>query len=391
MALGPIEAVLRGRLDTKGPGVRRRAPLGDGLHTGIKILDALVPVAFGSHALVLGDRGSGKTAIAVDTILSQRGRGVHCVYVAIGQRLSEVGRVVELLEARGAMEHSTVVVASASDAAPLRCVAPFTGMTLAEHYRDTGRHALCVLDDLGSHAHAHEEVALLADRPLGGEGHPADLVSVHARLLERAARCRPAEGEPRGGGSLTVISLVETQSGDRSAFLPRSLSLLSDMQIVLDADLFRAGRRPAIDTHSSTTLARRSPIKALAGTGGWKYLGYDLLSYQAMAEFAKLAIDLDKKTRAQLDRGARLVEILKQDAHAPISAEQQALVLYAGTHGLLDDLQLSDLRRFERELLALVASEHQGLLDDLAHRSIDADLGDRMRQVIVQLKKSFRA
>lgn len=386
---GPIITELRGRAFAKGHGIVRRRPPLDPLHTGIKIIDALVPIAAGSQVLLLGDPASGKTTMAVDTILAQASKVCHCIYVAIGQRLGDVRRVVELLSARGAMEHTTVVVAAAHEPAPLRYLAPFTGMAIGEHYRDTGRHALCILDDLSSHASAYSEMSLLLDRPPGREGYPADTVSLHARLLERAALPAGAE-EARSGGSLTAISLVETRAGDCSAYIPRNLLAMSDGWIVLDPELIRAGVRPAVNVRASRACGR--PSRLMRPAIHWKNIGYAVQEHRAMAELARLTPDLDDRARAQLDRGARIIEVLQQAPHEPLPVEEQVLILRAVTRGLLGEIPLSELRRFERELYAYVASEHPRLLTDmLAVSRIDERLEQRMDGAIKAFTRAWLA
>jgi F-type H+-transporting ATPase subunit alpha len=388
---GPILTTLRGRIEARAPGLAARRPMSEPLLTGVAIIDACVPLARGQRQIVLGDRTTGKTTLAVDTILNQRGKGVFCVYVAIGQSLSEARSVVDLLAAHGAMEYTTVVVTSANQPAPTRHLAPFTGMALGEYFRDTGRHALCVFDDLSKHAVAHGETALLLGRLPGPDGHPVDGLSLHGRLLDRAGN-QADRGDPHSGGSLTALALVETQDGDASAHLPALLVELGDGQIALDAARFDSGVRPAVDVGASVSHAgpwARSP--GLMRLAGWKSKGGSLrdhlTNHRALTERVRLAPEIDAWTRAQLDQGARLIEIMKQPAHEPRSLGLQILVLFAAVHGLLDAIPIGDLQRFKATLRAFAESRHESLLDECgAARSLDKALEARMRAVIEAVK-----
>src|SRR3954469_1722540 len=392
---GPIESKLRGRVEVKAPGIIQRQPVTEPMQTGIKAIDSMIPIGRGQRELIIGDRQTGKTAVAVDTILNQKGKNVFCIYVAIGQKLSTVRQVVDRLEAAGAMEYTTVVGATASETAPLQFLAPYTGVTIGEFFRDTGRHCLCIYDDLSKQAVAYRQMSLLLRRPPGREAYPGDVFYVHSRLLERAAKMADrfyvvkkgtqvpsgdpkfvgldgtvhvgAEGkesaekalkaqanageleiarDPYSGGSLTALPVIETQAGDVSAYIPTNVISITDGQIFLETDLFYSGIRPAINVGISVSrVGGNAQIKAMKGVAGT--LRLDLAQYRAMAAFAQFASDLDAATRAQLERGARLVELLKQGQYVPQPVEKQILIIFAGTQGLLDALPVSELSRFE--------------------------------------------
>jgi F-type H+/Na+-transporting ATPase subunit alpha len=477
---GPIESPHRRRVEVKAPGIIQRQPVTEPMQTGIKAIDAMIPIGRGQRELIIGDRQVGKTAVALDAIINQKGKGVHCVYVAIGQKLSTVRQVVDRLEHFGAMEYTTVVAATASETAPLQYISPYTGVTIGEYFRDTGRHALCIYDDLSKQAVAYRQLSLLLRRPPGREAYPGDVFYLHSRLLERAAKMadifyvvkkgtdvpggdlsfrgvddkahvgahgmpeakesayelidkdllaklhttqaeadkekdkdakkkKEAEAkkleqqlddklkasdftivkEPHSGGSLTALPVIETQAGDVSAYIPTNVISITDGQIFLESDLFYSGVRPAINVGISVSRvggnAQIKAMKSIAGT-----LRLDLAQYRAMAAFAQFASDLDAKTRAQLDRGARLVEILKQGQYVPLPVEKQILIIFAGTQGLLDDLAVSELRRFEEELYKFVESKHPTLLSDiLAKKVLDDDLKKRAKDAIEGFKKKF--
>jgi F-type H+-transporting ATPase subunit alpha len=466
---GPIETKLRGRVEVKAPGIIQRQPVTEPMQTGLKAIDAMIPIGRGQRELIIGDRQTGKTAVAVDTIINQKGKNVFCIYVAVGQKLSTVRQVVDRLESFGAMEYTTVVVASASETAPLQYIAPYTGVTIGEYFRDSGRHALCIYDDLSKQAVAYRQLSLLLRRPPGREAYPGDVFYLHSRLLERAAKLadvfyvvkkgtevqggdvsfrgvdgklhRGANGmaeakesvyelidpalaeqlheaekghkkdeikklrqqlddrftasdysivkDPRSGGSLTALPIIETQAGDVSAYIPTNVISITDGQIFLESDLFFSGVRPAINVGISVSRvggnAQIKAMKSIAGT-----LRLDLAQYRAMAAFAQFASDLDAKTRAQLERGARLVEILKQGQYVPLPVEKQILILFAGTQGLLDDLPVSEVRRFEEELYKFVEAKHPTLLTDIITKKVlDDDLKARMKAAIEACKKKF--
>jgi F-type H+-transporting ATPase subunit alpha len=435
---GPIETKHRGRVEVKAPGIIQRQPVTEPMQTGTKAIDAMIPIGRGQRELIIGDRQTGKTAVAIDAIINQKGKGVFCVYVAIGQKMSTVRQVVDRLEATGAMEYTTVVVATASDTAPLQFIAPYTGVTIGEYFRDTGRHALCIYDDLSKQAVAYRQLSLLLRRPPGREAYPGDVFYLHSRLLERAAKVADVfyvvkkgtkiEGgdkaytgvdgkrhvgahgmslakdslaaqkdkgdleiikEPHSGGSLTALPVIETQAGDVSAYIPTNVISITDGQIFLEADLFFSGVRPAINVGISVSRvggnAQIKAMKQLAGT-----LRLDLAQYRAMAAFAQFASDLDAKTRAQLDRGARLVEILKQGQYVPQPVEKQIVILFAGTQGLLDDLPVSVLGRFEQELYANLEAKNPTVFSDiLTKKALDDELKAKIRKAIETFKKKF--
>jgi F-type H+-transporting ATPase subunit alpha len=477
---GPIESPHRGRVEVKAPGIIQRQPVTEPMQTGIKAIDAMIPIGRGQRELIIGDRQTGKTAVAIDTIINQKGKGVFCVYVAIGQKLSTVRQVVDRLESFGAMEYTTVVAACASETAPLQYISPYTGVTIAEFFRDTGRHALCIYDDLSKQAVAYRQLSLLLRRPPGREAYPGDVFYLHSRLLERAAKLadifyvmkkgtevqggdfklrgvdgkahqgahgmkeakhsvyglidkelvekwdkaseaaekemnkeekKKKEGEakkleqqlddkfkasdyaivkePHSGGSLTALPVIETQAGDVSAYIPTNVISITDGQIFLESDLFFSGVRPAINVGISVSRvggnAQIKAMKSIAGT-----LRLDLASYRSMAAFAQFASDLDQKTRHQLDRGARLVEILKQGQYVPLPVEKQILIIFAGTQGFLDDLPVSELGRFEQELYKFVESKHPAVLTDIAtKKALDDDLKARTKEAIEAFKKKF--
>jgi F-type H+/Na+-transporting ATPase subunit alpha len=466
---GAIETKSRGRVEVKAPGIVQRQPVTEPMQTGIKAIDAMIPIGRGQRELIIGDRQTGKTAVAIDAIINQKGKDVFCIYVAIGQKLSTVRQVVDRLESRGAMEYTTVVVATASDSAPLQYIAPYTGVTMAEYFRDSGRHALVIYDDLSKQAVAYRQLSLLLRRPPGREAYPGDVFYLHSRLLERAAKraeifyvvkkgtevqggdlaFRGLDGkahagahgmgeakesvyelldkplaeelrlaqkenkkeqakkleqqledkfkasdyaivkEPHSGGSLTALPIIETQAGDVSAYIPTNVISITDGQIFLEGDLFFSGVRPAINVGISVSRvggnAQIKAMKSIAGT-----LRLDLAQYRAMAAFAQFASDLDAKTRAQLERGARLVEILKQGQYVPLPVEKQILIIYAGTQGFLDDLPVSELGRFEQELYNFVESKSPDLLPEIiAKKALDDGLKAKLKAVIDACKAKF--
>jgi F-type H+-transporting ATPase subunit alpha len=477
---GPIETKQRGRVEVKAPGIVQRQPVTEPMQTGIKAIDSMIPVGRGQRELIIGDRQTGKTAVAIDAIINQKGKGVFCVYVAIGQKLSTVRQVVDRLESFGAMEYTTVVCSTASDTAPLQFIAPYTGVTIGEYFRDTGRHALVIYDDLSKQAVAYRQLSLLLRRPPGREAYPGDVFYIHSRLLERAAKMadifylvkkgtevqggdftyRGVDGhahigargmpeakhsvyelldkdltakwdealaasekgidkeakkkkeeeakkleaqladkfkasdyaivkEPHSGGSLTALPIIETQAGDVSAYIPTNVISITDGQMFLESDLFNSGVRPAINVGISVSRvggnAQIKAMKSIAGT-----LRLDLAQYRSMAAFAQFASDLDARTRAQLERGARLVEILKQGQYVPLPVEKQILIIFAGTTGMLDDLPIPELRRFEDELYKFMDAKHGTVLPDiLAKKALDDDLKARIKAAITAFKKSF--
>ncbi|WP_437599904.1 F0F1 ATP synthase subunit alpha [Sorangium sp. So ce590] len=466
---GPLDTKERRRVEVKAPGIIQRQPVTEPMQTGIKAIDAMIPVGRGQRELIIGDRQVGKTAVAVDAIINQKGKGVICVYVAIGQKLSTVRQVVDRLDAHGALEYTIIVAATASETAPLQFISPYTGVTIGEYFRDSGRHVLCIYDDLSKQAVAYRQLSLLLRRPPGREAYPGDVFYLHSRLLERAAKMadifyvvakgtkieggdpayRGVDGkahvgahgmhsakdslwktvdaavfeklelarkeekkdeikkleqqlsdkakasdyeivrDPKSGGSLTALPVIETQAGDVSAYIPTNVISITDGQIFLEADLFYSGVRPAINVGISVSRvggnAQIKAMKSIAGT-----LRLDLAQYRAMAAFSQFASDLDAKTRAQLERGARLTEILKQGQYVPLAVEKQILIIYAGTQGLLDDLPVSSLARFEDELYKFVDSKHAQIFTDIREKKVlDDDLKSRMTKAIEAYKKRF--
>ncbi|MCC6877598.1 MAG: F0F1 ATP synthase subunit alpha, partial [Sandaracinaceae bacterium] len=422
---GPIEATERRRVELKAPGIILRQPVKEPLQTGLKAIDSMIPIGRGQRELIIGDRQTGKTAVAVDTIINQKGKGVYCFYVAIGQKQSTVAEVVTKLQSHGAMEYTTIVIAGASESAPLQFIAPYTGCTMGEFFRDTGRHALCIYDDLSKQATAYRQLSLLLRRPPGREAYPGDVFYLHSRLLERAAKMaeewvavkkdqeptrsaghvhsgeearKEAEkdakdkGEgwvakklPDSGGSLTALPIIETQAGDVSAYIPTNVISITDGQIFLESDLFYSGVRPAINVGISVSrVGGNAQIKAMKKISG--SLRLDLASYREMAAFAQFASDLDKATQQQLNRGVRLVEILKQDQYVPMPVEVQVIVIYAATNGYVDELPVEKVREYERELIAHMEANEKGLVDGLREKG---ELTDDLRKKLDAALKDF--
>src|SRR5512134_2588672 len=346
---GPIDTKEFRAIERYAPGVVDRRSVKEPLQTGIKSIDAMIPIGRGERELIIGDRGTGKTAIAVDTIINQKGQGVFCFYVAIGQKRSTVASVVDRLQKAGAMEYTTIIVATASEPAPLQFLAPYTGVTMAEYYRDSGRHGLIIYDDLSKQAVAYRQLSLLLRRPPGREAFPGDVFYVHSRLLERAAKMSDA----RGGGSLTALPVIETQAGDVSAYIPTNVISITDGQIFLEADLFYSGVRPAVNVGISVSrvggAAQTKAMKKIAGR-----LRLELASYREKAAFAQFGGDLDKATLQQLARGERMVELLKQGQFLPMPMEEQVIIIYAGTNGFVDDYPVAVLARYEKELMSFM-------------------------------------
>lgn len=380
---GKIEATASMRLERKAPGVIYRQPVKEPLATGLKAIDSMIPIGRGQRELIIGDRQTGKTAIAVDTIINQKGKDVICIYVAIGQKASTVAKVVKTLEEFGAMEHTIVVAANASEPAPLQYIAPYAGATIGEYFRDSGRHALVVYDDLTKHAWAYRQVSLLLRRPPGREAYPGDIFYLHSRLLERAAKM----SDDRGGGSLTALPIIETQAGDVSAYIPTNVISITDGQIFLESGLFYSGVRPAINVGISVSrVGGNAQIKAMKQVAG--RLRLDLAQYREMEAFAKFGSDLDEATQQQLRRGERLVEILKQDQYKPVSFEKQIAIIYAGTNGFLDKLPVGVLKRFEAEFIEYLEMKHPELLMEVAEKKV---LTDEWREKMNQVLEIFIA
>jgi F-type H+-transporting ATPase subunit alpha len=347
----------------------------------------MIPIGRGQRELIIGDRQTGKTAIAVDAILNQKGKGVICVYVAIGQKLSTVAQVVKALDERGAMDHTIVVNAAASDPAPLQYLAPYSGTAMAEYFLDNSGHALCIYDDLSKHAAAYREMSLLLRRPPGREAYPGDVFYLHSRLLERAAKL----SDEKGGGSLTAFPFIETQAGDLSAYVPTNVISITDGQIFLEGDLFNAGIRPAVNVGNSVSrVGGSAQIKAMRQVAGTMRL--DLAQYREMAAFAQFGSDLDKATQAQLAKGERLVEILKQDQNQPLPVEKQVAIIYAANKGYLGDLPVSQCRRFERELYGYLDDRHPGVLSDIREKKLlDEELEGKLKIALDEFKNHFKS
>ncbi|WP_447978795.1 F0F1 ATP synthase subunit alpha [Candidatus Nitrospira bockiana] len=382
---GPIKAAQTRRLEVKAPGVVERQSVREPLQTGIKAIDAMIPIGRGQRELIIGDRQTGKTAIAVDTIINQRGQNVFCIYVAIGQKRSTVARVIKTLEEHHAMEYSIVVSATASDAASLQYLAPYAGVAMGEYFRDGGKHALIIYDDLSKHATAYRQLSLLLRRPPGREAYPGDVFYLHSRLLERAAKLSAA----LGGGSLTALPIIETQAGDVSAYIPTNVISITDGQIYLAGDLFYSGIRPAINVGLSVSRvggsAQIKTMKQVAGT-----LRLDLAQYREMAAFAQFGSELDKATQAQLSRGVRMVELLKQGQYKPMAVADQVLSIFAGTNGFLDDVPVDKIRQFEDDLLHYVAQHHPQVKKDLVAKSkIDDAFAAELKQIITTFKQKM--
>jgi len=382
---GPIETAEYRNVEEKAPGVVSRLPVKEPLQTGVKAIDSMIPIGRGQRELIIGDRQTGKTALAVDTIINQKGKGVYCFYVAIGQKQSTVAQVVDKLRHYGAMAYTTVVTASASEPAPLQYIAPYAGCTMGEYFRDTGRHALCIYDDLSKHATAYRQMSLLLRRPPGREAYPGDIFYLHSRLLERAAKL----SEKLGGGSLTALPIIETQAGDVSAYIPTNVISITDGQIYLETDLFYSGIRPAVNVGLSVSrVGGNAQIKAMKQVAG--SLRMDLAQYREMAAFAQFGSDLDKATQAQLARGERLVEILKQGQYQPLPVARQTVIIYAGVRGFLDSYPVPVLQRYEQELYRFIADKHAAILKEIEKKKeLDEALDQKITEVLEKFKKVF--
>ncbi|MCJ7765204.1 MAG: F0F1 ATP synthase subunit alpha [Thiovulaceae bacterium] len=384
---GPIEATETRYVEEKAPGIMARKSVHEPLATGIKAIDALVPIGRGQRELIIGDRQTGKTTVALDAIINQKGNGVICVYVAIGQKESTVAQVVRRLEEHGAMEYTIVVSSTAAEAAALQFLAPYTGVTMGEYFRDNGRHGLIVYDDLSKHAVAYREMSLILRRPPGREAYPGDVFYLHSRLLERAAKMSDEEG----AGSLTALPIIETLAGDVAAYIPTNVISITDGQIFLETDLFNSGVRPAINVGLSVSrvggAAQIKATKQVAGT-----LRLDLAQYRELAAFAQFASDLDELSRNQLERGQRMVEVLKQPQYSPLSAEQQAMIIFAGNAGFLDDLPVSSVVKFEAELYPFIEASYPQIFANIRSTSkIDDDTKALMKKALEEFKASFIA
>src|SRR5690242_19395417 len=372
------------KMDIVAPGIAERQPVKEPLQTGIKAIDSMIPIGRGQRELIIGDRKTGKTAIAVDTIIAQKGTGVKCFYVAIGSKESTVAGIVQVLKAHGAMDYTTVVVASAADPAPLQYIAPYAGCAMAEYFMWKGQHTLCIYDDLTKQAAAYRQLSLLLRRPPGREAYPGDVFYLHSRLLERSVKLSDANG----GGSLTALPNIETQEGEVSAYIPTNVISITDGQIYLEPDLFFAGVRPAINVGISVSRvggnAQTKMMKKVAGS-----LRLDLAAYRELEAFAQLGTELDKATQAQLDRGARLVELLKQPQFRPMSVEQEVMVIYAGTQGFLDDVPVNRVQEFQNAFLQYVDASYANLRQTLgAKKELTADLENQLKEALKSFKSS---
>jgi F-type H+/Na+-transporting ATPase subunit alpha len=384
---GPINTTQFNPIERLAPGVVARQPVKEPMQTGIKAVDAMIPIGRGQRELIIGDRQTGKTAIALDAIINQKGGDMICIYVAIGQKRSTVAQVVKTLQDHGAMEYTIVVLASASDPAPMQYLAPFSGCAMGEYFRDTKRHALCIYDDLSKHAAAYREISLLLRRPPGREAFPGDVFYLHSRLLERAAKLN----NEHGAGSLTALPFIETQAGDVSAYIPTNVISITDGQIFLEADLFNSNQRPAINVGISVSRvggnAQTKAMKSIAGG-----LRLDLAQYRELAAFAQFGSDLDKSSQAQLNRGRHLVEILKQDQYQPLPVEKQIMIIFAGTQGYLDDLPVEQCRKFEAELYKFMDNSHRAVLDEIrTKKALDDALRGKVKAIIEEFKTEFTA
>ena len=373
-------------VEVKAPGIVYRQSVSEPMQTGIKAIDAMIPIGRGQRELIIGDRQTGKTAIAIDTIINQRGQGVHCFYVAIGQKQSTVAVVVEKLRAAGAMEYTTIIAANASDPAPMQFLSAYTGTAMAEYFRDTGRHALIVYDDLTKQAQAYRQMSLLLRRPPGREAYPGDVFYLHSRLLERAAKM----SADKGGGSLTALPIIETQAGDISAYIPTNVISITDGQIFLQADLFYKGIRPAVDVGKSVSrvggAAQIKAMKQVAGT-----LKLELAQFRALEAFAAFASDLDPASQRQLARGRRLVEILKQGQYEPVKVEEQVAVVWAATNGYIDALPEKDAKRYETEVVQFLKTKHSHVLKNIIEKkAISDEIKANLKTALDEFKAIFK-
>ena len=386
---GAIAAAEYRPVESPAHGIADRQSVDTPLQTGIKCIDALVPIGRGQRELIIGDRGTGKTAVAIDTIINQKGLGVICIYVAIGQKASNIARIVRTLEQHGAMEYTIIVAATAADSAPLQFLAPFCGVTMAEYFMDQGKDVLCVYDDLSKHAVAYRAMSLLLRRPPGREAYPGDVFYLHSRLLERAAKLNSIA--PLKGGSVTALPIIETLAGDVGGFIPTNVISITDGQIFLESELFYSGIRPAINSGLSVSrvggAAQIKAMKSVAGT-----LRLDLAQYRELAAFAQFASDLDKATKAQLDRGQRLTELLKQGQYCPLPVEKQVMAIYLGTKGYLDDVAVKDVTRCEKEFLEFMEANHPEVGADIkATKKISDENEEALKNAIAEFKETFVA
>ncbi len=384
---GPIEYEYRSPIEKIAPGVVTRKSVHEPLQTGIKAIDSMIPIGRGQRELIIGDRATGKTTIGIDTILNQKDTDVYCIYVVVGQKRSTTARIIELLERHGAMEYTCVVVASATDPASLQYLAPFVGCTIGEYFRDNGKHALIIYDDLSKHAEAYRQLSLLMRRPPGREAFPGDVFYLHSRLLERAAKLN----DELGGGSLTALPIIETKAGDVAAYIPTNVISITDGQIYLEPDLFNKGVRPAINVGLSVSrvggAAQIKAMKQVAGT-----LRLELAQFRELEAFVQFASELDKATQQTIHRGLRLVELLKQEPYNPIPVEKQIVAIFAGTNGYLDDIPPEAVRKFEKELYTFLDKEKPDILKDIREKKqLDDDLKERIKKALDEFKSKFVA
>src|SRR6188508_2408760 len=384
---GPISSKQFSEIERIAPGVVDRSPVKEPIQTGLKAIDAMVPIGRGQRELIIGDRQTGKTAVAVDAIINQKGQNVICIYNAIGQKQSTIAQVVRTLEDAGAMEYTIVVAAGASEPAPLLYISPYSACTMGEYFRDSGGHALVIYDDLSKHAQAYREISLLLRRPPGREAYPGDVFYLHSRLLERAAKLK----KENGGGSLTALPIIETQAGDLSAYIPTNVISITDGQIFLESDLFNQGVRPAINVGNSVSrVGGSAQIKAMRQVAGT--LRLDLAQFRELAAFAQFGSDLDKATQAQLNRGRRLVEILKQPQYQPLAVEKQVAIVYAATKGFLDQIPVEDLRRYEEDLYRYLEASASSVLGGIADKKIiDDETKGALEAALTEFNKQFVA
>ena len=389
---GNIESDARSRIEVKAPGIIPRKSVSEPMQTGLKAIDSLIPVGRGQRELIIGDRQTGKTAIAIDAIINQKSinegndesKKLYCVYVGIGQKRSSIAQIVKTLEEAGAMEYTTVVSASASDAAPLQFLAPYTGCSIAEYFRDNGMHALIIYDDLSKQAVAYRQMSLLLRRPPGREAFPGDVFYLHSRLLERAAKLN----DDQGGGSLTALPIIETQANDVSAFIPTNVISITDGQIFLETELFNQGIRPAVNVGLSVSrvgsAAQTKAMKKVAGS-----IKLELAQYREMAAFAQFGSDLDASTQRLLNRGSKLTELLKQNQYSPLSVAEQVISVFSGVNGYLDDIDLGEIKLFESDLIDLMRSSHQDIINSINESgNLDDDIKDKLIGIIEEFKKS---
>ena len=386
-AKGPIEASETRFVEEKAKGIMARKSVHEPLQTGIKAIDALVPIGRGQRELIIGDRQTGKTTVAIDTIINQKGQDVICIYVAIGQKQSTVAQVVKKLEEYGAMEYTIVVNAGASDAAALQYLAPYAGVTMGEYFRDNSRHALIIYDDLSKHAVAYREMSLILRRPPGREAYPGDVFYLHSRLLERASKLN----DKLGAGSLTALPIIETQAGDVSAYIPTNVISITDGQIFLESDLFNSGIRPAINVGLSVSrVGGAAQIKATKQVSGT--LRLDLAQYRELQAFAQFASDLDESSRKQLERGQRMVEVLKQPPYSPLAVEKQVVIIFAGTKGYLDDIPTIAVTKFEAELYPYIEAKYPEIFEQIrTKKALDKEIEELLHKALKDFKATFAA